>query len=180
MGKIDYNRGNHQISGRYFFTDFDRPAVIPTENVLAAKGIGNAVRVQNLPSTTIIFSGPPCCSTVRLGGTDHSDSHAISIALQAGLLRYINEFFVSRIAIKSIPVARSGFIRQFPLRHRICQGGAVHKKEIHQAVRVEIQASHTPCHGFDHASEVCGKPGVEIGYQLGLQYLKKLEAIETH
>ncbi len=48
MGKVDYNRGNHQISGRYFFTDFDRPAVIPTENVLAARGIGNAVRVQNL------------------------------------------------------------------------------------------------------------------------------------
>ena len=36
MTKVDYNRNGHQISGRYFFTDYDRPAVIPTDNILAA------------------------------------------------------------------------------------------------------------------------------------------------
>ena len=57
MTKIDYNPGKHQISGRYFFTDFDRPAVIPTENVLTASGSGNAVRVQNIAvNHTYIFS----------------------------------------------------------------------------------------------------------------------------
>ena len=29
MGKVEYNRERHQISARYFFTDYDRPAVIP-------------------------------------------------------------------------------------------------------------------------------------------------------
>ncbi len=48
MGKVDYNLRKHQISGRYFFTDYKRPAVIPSENILAATGNGNAVRVQNV------------------------------------------------------------------------------------------------------------------------------------
>jgi len=48
MIKADYRRGQHQLSGRYFFTDFDRPAVIPKDNILAASNAGNAVRVQNV------------------------------------------------------------------------------------------------------------------------------------
>ncbi len=48
MTKMDYNLRKHQLSGRYFFTDFDQPAVIPKDNVLAASSAGNAVRVQNL------------------------------------------------------------------------------------------------------------------------------------
>src|SRR5262245_26919430 len=48
MTRIDYNLTRHQISGRYFFTDYDQPAVVPKANVLAAATTGNAVRVQNL------------------------------------------------------------------------------------------------------------------------------------
>ena len=48
MTKVEYNRRGHQISGRYFFTDYDRPAVIPKDNILAASSAGNAVRVQNV------------------------------------------------------------------------------------------------------------------------------------
>jgi hypothetical protein len=48
MGKVDYNLSKHQISGRYFFTDYKRPAVVPTDNLLAATGSGNVVRVQNV------------------------------------------------------------------------------------------------------------------------------------
>src|SRR5438034_4117184 len=48
MTKMEYNRSGHQISGRYFFTDYDRPAVIPQDNILAASDAGNAVRVQNV------------------------------------------------------------------------------------------------------------------------------------
>ena len=48
MTKVEYNRRGHQISGRYFFTDYDRPAVIPEDNILAASNAGNAVRVQNV------------------------------------------------------------------------------------------------------------------------------------
>lgn len=48
MTKVEYNRQRHQISARYFFTDYDRPAVIPADNILAAGTAGNAVRVQNV------------------------------------------------------------------------------------------------------------------------------------
>src|SRR4029453_15722331 len=48
MAKVEYNRQRHQISGRYFFTDYDRPAVIPEDNILAASSAGNAVRGQNV------------------------------------------------------------------------------------------------------------------------------------
>lgn len=48
MVKMDYNLAKHQFSGRYFFTDFDKPAVVPKDNVLAASSAGNAVRVQNI------------------------------------------------------------------------------------------------------------------------------------
>lgn len=48
MIKADYNLRQHQLSGRYFFTDFDRPAVIPKENILSASNQHSAVRVQNV------------------------------------------------------------------------------------------------------------------------------------
>ncbi len=47
MPKVDWMTGRHQVSGRYFFTDFDRPAFIPEDNVIRSTG-GNAVRVQNI------------------------------------------------------------------------------------------------------------------------------------
>jgi len=48
MTKVDYNLRKHQISGRYFFTDYEQPAVVPKDNVLAANSSGNAVRLQNV------------------------------------------------------------------------------------------------------------------------------------
>ncbi|HSH17670.1 MAG TPA: TonB-dependent receptor, partial [Verrucomicrobiae bacterium] len=48
MGKADYTSGNHTLSGRYYFTDFDAPPVVGPENILAATSAGNAVRVQNV------------------------------------------------------------------------------------------------------------------------------------
>ncbi|HTM51228.1 MAG TPA: TonB-dependent receptor [Bryobacteraceae bacterium] len=48
MIKSDYVSGKHQISGRYYFTDFDGPPVVGPPNILAATSAGNAVRVQNI------------------------------------------------------------------------------------------------------------------------------------
>jgi len=47
MGKVDYNRGKNQLSGRYFYTLFDQPPQFNKINVLASDGSGNHVRVQN-------------------------------------------------------------------------------------------------------------------------------------
>jgi len=47
--KIDYVRGLHHISGRYFNTDFRQPPVpTPADNVAAADTNGNRVRVQSI------------------------------------------------------------------------------------------------------------------------------------
>jgi hypothetical protein len=49
MNKIDYVRGKHQITGRYYFTDFSAPpGIAPLANILAASSAGNQVRVQNV------------------------------------------------------------------------------------------------------------------------------------
>jgi hypothetical protein len=48
MIKADYNLDKHQISGRYFFTDFDQPPEIHSENLLALSSQAKAVRIQNV------------------------------------------------------------------------------------------------------------------------------------
>src|SRR5262245_1448347 len=48
MIKSDYVRRNHQLSGRYYFTDFQAPPFVGPENILAASSAGNKVRVQNV------------------------------------------------------------------------------------------------------------------------------------
>src|SRR4029450_8762938 len=56
MSKIDYHVGKHQLAGRYFFTDYDEPVVVPTDNILAASNQAKAVRVQNV-SINHTFTG---------------------------------------------------------------------------------------------------------------------------
>jgi hypothetical protein len=58
MGKVDYNRGKHQISGRYFYTLFKQPPQFNKTNILAADGSGNHVRVQNF-AVNHSFSASP-------------------------------------------------------------------------------------------------------------------------
>jgi hypothetical protein len=48
MIKSDYNLGKHQLSGRYYYTDFKAPPFVGPENILAASSAGNKVRVQNV------------------------------------------------------------------------------------------------------------------------------------
>src|SRR2546426_986226 len=63
MTKIDYNRGKHQLSGRYFYTLFKQPPQIQKVNILALDSSGNHVRVQNFAinhsysvSPTLLFN----------------------------------------------------------------------------------------------------------------------------
>jgi hypothetical protein len=48
MTKVDYVRGKHQISGRYFFTNFNQQPFKATTDLLQVDGSGNKVRVQNI------------------------------------------------------------------------------------------------------------------------------------
>jgi Carboxypeptidase regulatory-like domain len=63
MGKVDYVARQHQINGRYFFTDYDEPVEVPKDNLLAASNQAKAVRVQNISinhtytaSPTMVFN----------------------------------------------------------------------------------------------------------------------------
>ncbi|MPZ18922.1 MAG: hypothetical protein GEV06_13555 [Luteitalea sp.] len=68
MPKIDYVAGRHQLSGRYFFTDFSRPAGIPgpADHILQARG-GNAVRVQNISISYAYTASPTLLFNTTFG-----------------------------------------------------------------------------------------------------------------
>lgn len=67
MAKIDFLADRHQLSGRYFFTDFDAPPAIPTENLLAASDDGNAVRVQNVSVNHTYTASPSFLMNTTFG-----------------------------------------------------------------------------------------------------------------
>jgi Carboxypeptidase regulatory-like domain/TonB-dependent Receptor Plug Domain/TonB dependent receptor-like, beta-barrel len=63
LGKIDYYRGNHHISGRYFYTKFTEPATPLGNNILDLNPNANQVRVQTVaindtytPSPNLLFN----------------------------------------------------------------------------------------------------------------------------
>lgn len=58
MIKADYVRGKHQITGRYFFTNFHQSPFIAKENLLQADSQGNQVRVQNIAVTDTYTATP--------------------------------------------------------------------------------------------------------------------------
>ena len=58
MNKINYTEGRHQLTGRYYFTDFNAPPEVGPANILAASSAGNAVRVQNI-SVNYTFAASP-------------------------------------------------------------------------------------------------------------------------
>jgi hypothetical protein len=67
LGKIDWNRDNHQVSGRYFFSQFTQPATTPEDNLLAADGNGNRVRVQNYGVTHTWALSPTTLANTSFG-----------------------------------------------------------------------------------------------------------------
>src|SRR5262249_19132483 len=60
MAKIDWVRGKHQVSGRYFYTKFKQPSDFSqvTQNLLAMDRNGNEVRIQTV-ALDYLFSVSP-------------------------------------------------------------------------------------------------------------------------
>lgn len=63
LGKVDYYRGEHHLSGRYFYTQFTEPATPLGDNILDLNPNANQVRVQTIavndtytPSATLLFN----------------------------------------------------------------------------------------------------------------------------
>ena len=80
MTKFDYVEGKHQLSGRYYFTDFDAPPLVGPANILSASTAGNAVRVQNIsvnytyaPSATLLMNSTFGLNRQRGGSLSSAD-----------------------------------------------------------------------------------------------------------
>src|SRR5262245_27830756 len=60
MSKIDWVRGKHQVSGRYFYTRFKQPSDFSTvtQNLLAMDRNGNEVRIQTVALDYILTVSP--------------------------------------------------------------------------------------------------------------------------
>lgn len=58
MLKADYIRGKHQLSVRYFFTNFDQEPQTNKADLLQVDGNGNKVRVQNIAVTDTYTATP--------------------------------------------------------------------------------------------------------------------------
>jgi hypothetical protein len=67
MTKVDYHLTKHQFNGRYFFTDYDEPVVIPTDNLLAASNQAKAVRVQNVSINHTFVASPTLLFNTTFG-----------------------------------------------------------------------------------------------------------------
>jgi hypothetical protein len=79
MPKIDYIRGKHHLSGRYFYTKYDRPADISAgkANVLASDGSGVSVKVQTV-AVNHTYSASPTLLFATWFGYDRSDGKSFS------------------------------------------------------------------------------------------------------
>jgi hypothetical protein len=60
MPKIDWVRGNHRVSGRYFYTKFNSPPDFSQvkQNLLAMDRNGNEVRIQTLALDHVYSASP--------------------------------------------------------------------------------------------------------------------------
>jgi len=65
--RIDYNRGKNQISGRYFFSNYDQPAQVNKTNLIASDPYGNAVRVQTVSANWTYNASPTLLFTTTFG-----------------------------------------------------------------------------------------------------------------
>lgn len=59
LAKIDYIRGKHHISGKYFYTKFVEPAVpVTNNNILTIQSNANRIRVQTISVNDAIVASP--------------------------------------------------------------------------------------------------------------------------
>lgn len=66
MGKVDFNLSRSQTSGRFFFTDFERPPALENGNLLVIRS-GNVVRVVNTSINNSFIMSPSLLFNTSIG-----------------------------------------------------------------------------------------------------------------
>ncbi len=96
------------------------------------------------------------------------DTHAISGALQSGLLGYILERAVLFLVEQTVPILRAGFLRDAAFGRGAPEGRAIDQKNVEAPVVVVVKEGDASAHGFRQIVPGCvGREVVEMNAESG-------------
>jgi hypothetical protein len=84
--KLDYLRGTHHVSGRYFFSNFSEPATPLGNNVLALNANANRVRVQTISLNDDYTASPSLLLNTWFGWNQQNGGYVPSTPFSANAL----------------------------------------------------------------------------------------------
>jgi Carboxypeptidase regulatory-like domain/TonB-dependent Receptor Plug Domain len=84
LGKIDYARGSHHISGRYFYTKFTEPATPMVNNdILTIQSNANRVRVQTIALNDTYTASPSLLFNTWFGWNKQDGGYIVGVPFSA-------------------------------------------------------------------------------------------------
>jgi hypothetical protein len=86
LGKVDYYRGNHHVSGRYFFSNFSEPATPLGSDILALNANANRVRVQTISLNDDYTVSPHLLLNTWFGWNQQNGGYIASTPFSANAL----------------------------------------------------------------------------------------------
>lgn len=87
LGKIDYTRGKHHISGKYFNTKFVEPAVpVKNNNILTIQSNANQVRVQTVSVNDAFIASPSLLFNSWFGWNQQHGGYIAGVPFSANAL----------------------------------------------------------------------------------------------
>ena len=87
LAKIDYARGNHHVSGHYFFTQFTEPATpVMNNNILTIQSNANRVRVQTVSVNDTYTASPHLLFNTWFGWNQQNGGYLVGVPFSANSL----------------------------------------------------------------------------------------------
>ena len=84
LAKIDYARGNHHLSGHYFFTQFTEPATpVMNNNILTIQSNANRVRVQTVAVNDAYAATPNLLFNTWFGWNRQDGGYIVGVPFSA-------------------------------------------------------------------------------------------------
>jgi len=87
LAKIDYARGNHHVSGHYFFTQFTEPATpVMNNDILTIQSNANRVRVQTVSVNDTYTATPHLLFNTWFGWNQQNGGYLVGVPFSANAL----------------------------------------------------------------------------------------------
>lgn len=84
LAKMDYTRGNHHLSGHYFFTQFTEPATpVMNNNILTIQSNANRVRVQTVAVNDAYAATPNLLFNTWFGWNRQDGGYIVGVPFSA-------------------------------------------------------------------------------------------------